>query len=113
MANRSPCPYPLPPSSQVEVLSFAYYVYYRVSQPARARLCVQQIQTAVKERTGIDGRVLAKRDDPATWMEIYEGVKEADAFERCLAASAHGSDFASVLAAGSERHVECFEEPCA
>jgi hypothetical protein len=94
-------------------LPLSYYIYYRVAQPAQARTRVRDIQAALKEQTGIDGRLLAKRDDPAMWMEIYEGVKNADAFERCLAAAVLGSDFAAVLAMGGARHLECFEDSCA
>ena len=35
---------------------------------------------------GVTGRVLVRRDDPRTWMEIYEHVADARLFERELAA---------------------------
>ena len=93
-----------------EALSFSYYIYYRVAQPARARTLVRDIQTELKSRTGIDGRMLRKRDDPTTWMEIYEGVGDAGAFERCLAAAVQATSFAAVLVTGGVRHTECFED---
>lgn len=67
----------------------------------------------MKRKTGIEGRLLRKRDDPAMWMEIYEGVHDAPAFECCLAECVETTRFTSVLQTGSARHLECFEEPCA
>ncbi|MBI3528546.1 MAG: DUF4936 family protein [Betaproteobacteria bacterium] len=94
-------------------MSLSYYIYYRVAQPAQAQTLVRHIQAALKDKTGIDGRLLRKRNDPSTWMEVYEGVGDVDAFEQCLAAAVHGTDFAAVLVTGGVRHVECFEGSCA
>jgi hypothetical protein len=46
-------------------------------------------------------------------MEIYERVGNFRVFEDCLSAALQAADFAAVLKPGGERHVECFEEPCA
>ena len=97
----------------MKFLRLSYYIYYRVAQPEQAKTRVRNIQAALKSQTGIDGRLLEKRDDPATWMEIYEGVSDADAFEQCLAAAVLESGFTAVLATGSARHLECFEDSCA
>jgi hypothetical protein len=94
-------------------LLLSYYIYYRVAQPARARALVRDIQAALQSRTGIVGRLLMKREDPSTWMEIYEGVADASAFEQCLAAEVRAVDFAAVLECGNRRHMECFEARCA
>jgi hypothetical protein len=95
------------------VLAFSYYIYYRVAHPARAHALVRDLQAELKRQTGIDGRLLKKRDEPGTWMEIYEGVEDAPAFERSLAAAIDGTKFAAVLAAGGSRRLECYEDPCA
>lgn len=79
----------------------------------QARKLVRLVQSALKNETGIDGRLLRKRDDPSTWMEIYEGVGDAGKFEQCLAAVLQATDFAAALATGSVRHMECFEDSCA
>ena len=91
----------------------SYYIYYRVAEPAQAQTLVRHIQAALKTRTGIVGRLLRKRDDPSTWMEIYEGVAEAGAFEQCLAAAVQATNFPGVLVIGGARHMECFEDSCA
>lgn len=91
-------------------MSLSYYIYYRIAQPAQARRLVQRIHAALKDKTGIDGRLLRKRDDPTTWMEIYEGVGDAGAFEQCLAAAVQATNFAAVLVTGDVRHMECFED---
>ena len=91
-------------------MALSYYIYYRVAQPAQAHGLVRDIQSAVKTRLGIAGRLLKRRDDPATWMEIYEGVSDAPAFEQHLASAVYAANFASVTEAGSTRHMECFED---
>lgn len=90
-------------------MPLSYYIYYRVVQSARAQTLVRDIQAAVHRRTGVAGRVLRRRNDPTTWMEIYENVADSVAFERSLDAAVRACDFASVLAADSARKLECFE----
>jgi hypothetical protein len=94
-------------------LPLSYYVYYRVTQASQATALAHALLATMKQKTGIAGRLLRKRDDPATWMEIYEGVQDAAAFERSLAECVEATQFAGVLQSGSARHLECFEEPCA
>jgi hypothetical protein len=63
-----------------------YYVYYRVD-PARlseVRAAVEELFRVVERETGIRGRWMHRRDDPATYMEIYEDVREEVAFEALL-----------------------------
>jgi hypothetical protein len=94
-------------------LHLSYYIYYRVAHPAQARTLVRQVQSALKIETGIDGRLLTKRDDRSTWMEIYEGVEDGARFEQSLGAILQAAGFSTALAPGSARQMECFEEPCA
>jgi hypothetical protein len=93
-------------------LPLSYYVYYRVGDASQASALAHELLSAIKQQTGIAGRLLRKRDDPATWMEIYEGVQDAPAFERSLAECVEAIRFTGVLQSGSARHIECFEEPC-
>lgn len=63
-----------------------YYVYYKI-EPARLRQLwplVQHIFLEVEKQTGIRGRWMRRRDDPTTYMEVYEGVKDEAAFEAVL-----------------------------
>ena len=94
-------------------MPLSYYIYYRVAQPVQAQALVRSIQSSLKSRLGITGRLLRKRDEPATWMEIYEGVEDAGAFEQQLAAMVQAANFATILETGSARHMECFEDRCA
>lgn len=94
-------------------MPLSYYIYYRVVRPAHAQALVRRMQAELKNKTGVDGRLLRKRGDPATWMEIYEGVVDSGQFEQCLGAMLQAVDFASALETGGTRHMECFEEPCA
>jgi hypothetical protein len=63
-----------------------YYVYYRL-EPRRVeevRLFVERLFNSVKSETNIQGKWLRRRDDPLTYMEVYEGVADAKAFEVLL-----------------------------
>ena len=67
-----------------------YYVYYRIDA-ARVdafRLLVQGLFKVIEKETGIRGRWMRRRDDAATFMEVYEGVKDEQAFESVLAREA-------------------------
>ena len=63
-----------------------YYVYYRVDE-ARVgllRIEIEKLFEKVKEQCGVRGRWMHRRDDPLTYMEVYEGVKDEKAFEALL-----------------------------
>ena len=63
-----------------------YYVYYKVA-PERVsalRPLVESLFSVVEEHCGIRGRWMRRRDDPATYMEVYEGVADERAFEALL-----------------------------
>ena len=84
-----------------------FYVWYTVtSDRSDAVRAVAALIAAVEDETGVAGRVLARRDDASTWMEIYENVGDAAAFERALDALARRHDAAQI--SGGVRHVERF-----
>lgn len=63
-----------------------YYVYYRL-EPQRVeevRPFVERLFNSVKSETNIQGKWLRRRDDPSTYMEVYEGVADAKTFEAVL-----------------------------
>jgi hypothetical protein len=89
----------------------SYYIYYRVD-PARATAgepCVRELLAAVREKTGIEGRLMKKRGEPNLWMEVYENVVEAGQFEWELADACGRLKIQELLLPGTVRHVECFE----
>jgi len=94
-------------------LALCYYVYYRVTQPQQAGVAVRGMQSELLVRSGVRGRLLTKRDEPGLWMEVYEGVNDAPAFEAELDNLLAATKLEGFLAPGSRRHTECFEEPCA
>ena len=63
-----------------------YYVYYKVptDRTAALRALVDEMFTRIEKQTGVRGRWMHRRDDPLTYMEVYEGVKDAKAFEALL-----------------------------
>jgi quinol monooxygenase YgiN len=63
-----------------------YYVYYKID-PAQAKELAPKIAELfdlVKAQTGIHGRWMRRRDDPSTYMEVFEGVRDEAAFEALL-----------------------------
>ena len=63
-----------------------YYVYYKVplERVDELRRKVEVLFSLIEKETGIRGRWMHRRDDPATYMEVYEGVKSESAFEALL-----------------------------
>ena len=63
-----------------------YYVYYKISpdQISKLRDGVQNLFKTIEMQCGVRGRWMRRRDDPATYMEVYEEVKDAAAFEALL-----------------------------
>jgi hypothetical protein len=63
-----------------------YYVYYKVD-PATAgavRLAVEALFSRAQSQFGVRGRWMRRRDDPATYMEVYEEVADERGFEDFL-----------------------------
>ena len=85
-----------------------FYVWYRVAgDVASARAVVGTMMNDLARRAGIDARLLVRRDDPSTWMEIYEDVADAAAFEREMDAAILRHGIARIEGIG-DRHVEAF-----
>ena len=88
-----------------------YYVWYRVVDAStEARRAIAALQDELAANTGIRGRVLVRRDDPQTWMEIYEGVTAREQFEPALAAAVDHHR-AAAFAHDGARHTEAFVAP--
>jgi hypothetical protein len=62
----------------------------------------------IRASTGITGRLARKRDEPQTWMEIYERVADGDAFNRSLQAGVTRHGLNTVLEIGTTRKTEIF-----
>ena len=85
-----------------------FYVYYRVAaDTAATRAAIRRLMAEVEARTGISGRLLARCDDPSTWLEIYEPVRNVRAFARTLSTCVRKSAATQVAAEGI-RTSECF-----
>jgi Domain of unknown function (DUF4936) len=91
-------------------VSASLFVYYRVADASESavRERVGAILADVRAATGVQGRLLRRRDDPTTWMEVYEPVPETEAFERALDAVLARHGFDALLAPGGARHTERF-----
>jgi hypothetical protein len=87
-----------------------YYIYYRVAQSeaVRVRAVVDAVQSALRQDTGIQGRLLWRNDDPSTWMEIYEAVADPPGFEAALERLLAQHKFDRCLPSDSRRHTERF-----
>jgi hypothetical protein len=91
-------------------VSASYYIYYRVpaGNAERARSAVAALQRDLAVATGITGRLLRRRDDETTWMEIYENVPDGEAFESSLAELVARHGVLALMAPGSSRKQEIF-----
>ncbi len=87
-----------------------YYIYYRVAleRADEAMRIVAAVQDEVLMKAGVGGRLMRRRDDPATWMEVYEDVAEEKSFLAALAAAVERHGFQRLLVPGSSRIVETF-----
>ena len=63
-----------------------YYVYYKIESDrlAALRALVEALFEKIEKHCGVKGRWMHRRDDPLTYMEVYEGVKDEKAFEALL-----------------------------
>ena len=63
-----------------------YYVYYKVDPKrlAELRAGVERLFSAIERECGVRGRWMHRRDDPVTYMEVYEGVQDCAKFEAVL-----------------------------
>jgi len=63
-----------------------YYVYYKVDSKrlSELRAGVEGLFAAIERECGVRGRWMHRRDDPVTYMEVYEGVTDTAKFEAVL-----------------------------
>ena len=87
-----------------------FYIWYpvRIGLEADLARTLYNLQSDVAERTGVAGRFLRKADDPWTWMEIYENVRDAGAFARVLEEAVERHGLARFVDDGGHRHPERF-----
>lgn len=71
------------------------------------RVAIAAMMADLSRRTGVSGRLLVRRDEPATWMEIYEDVADAAMFERELSGAVVRHGIARLDGMGN-RHIEAF-----
>ena len=79
-----------------------YYVYYKLKpeQVDEIRRGVDSMFERLEKQCAVRGRLMRRRDDPSTYMEVYEGVTDEHAFEALLEREG--------AALGVQRHVERF-----
>ena len=67
-----------------------FYVYYKVdtARLAELRAAVDRLFAAVERDCGVRGRLMHRRDDPTTYMEVYEDVADQVLFEKTLSREA-------------------------
>jgi len=84
------------------------YVYYRID-PEQASLAATRIDALLNTMAthcSQPPRRLARCDDPTTWMEIYEGIANSDAFTAALNRAAEALNYGEFTL--GKRHLECF-----
>lgn len=63
-----------------------YYVYYKATpeQLPGLKKSIRTLLDVMEKQCGVRGRWMRRRDDPSTYMEVYEGVKDEAGFEALL-----------------------------
>jgi hypothetical protein len=90
-----------------------YFIYYRVRADIDrddVHATVRAMQSALAARTGVSGRLMERRSDTSTWMEIYEAVADPTAFEIALDIETQAHHLAELVEPGAARHMERFVE---
>jgi hypothetical protein len=87
------------------------YVYFKCPTDADVVAPVAAMQAELLRESGVRGRLMRRRDDPTTWMEIYEDIGDFAQFEVRLAAAVERHGLERVLRPGEHRHAERFIEP--
>ncbi|MFC3624994.1 DUF4936 family protein [Vogesella amnigena] len=87
-------------------MALSLYIYYRVDGNI---LPIQQQANAllaeIQKKTEVEGRLLRRRDDAHTWMEIYEPISDIAAFSTVLRAAVCRQPLLAAL----QRHEEWFQ----
>lgn len=84
-----------------------YYIYYKVlSDDLETEHHIRNMQVRLACRSSHAGKLLKRRDDPLTWMEVYEDVSDSAAFEQHLARTLTEFDVAMFI--NGDRITECF-----
>jgi|WetSurMetagenome_2_1015567.scaffolds.fasta_scaffold705165_2 hypothetical protein len=84
-----------------------YYIYYRVrTDDAETELQIRGMQARLGCRSGHYGSLLKRRDDPLTWMEIYQHIDDSASFEQQLAQAVNEFDVDMFIS--GNRVTECF-----
>jgi hypothetical protein len=63
-----------------------YYVYYKLdaAQLPLAHAFIKELFQIVKKQFDVHGCWMRRRDDPSTYMEVYEGIQDGAAFEELM-----------------------------
>lgn len=95
-------------SDAADPIPVDYYIYYRVGDTVEAIARAHAMQNAVAARTGVRGRLMRRRDDDATLMEVYPAVIDLDVFEAALDEEVAAAGISDLIEPGAARHTERF-----
>ncbi|MFO7542540.1 MAG: DUF4936 family protein [Thiobacillus sp.] len=87
------------------------YIYYRIDpeQTSRAATRIDALLRDMAPHCSQPPRRFNRCDEPAMWMEIYEGIADFAAFDAALNRAILSCDCAAFTR--GERHLECFSAP--
>jgi hypothetical protein len=88
----------------------ALYIYYKIdaAQAAVARRVLERMVAEIAARAAIVGRLLHRREDALTWIEVYEPLTDAAQLKRLLDEAVERYGARRFLASGSARVKEEF-----
>lgn len=92
-------------------MTASLYVYFKCPADVEVTAAVRAMQAELLRESGVHGRLLRRRDDPTTWMEIYENIGDFTQFEALLDAAVARHGLGALLRPGERRHAERFVTP--
>jgi hypothetical protein len=86
-----------------------YCIWYRIGgDPAKARAAANALLRDLSLAAGVTGRILVRRDDPSTWMEVFENVVDTTRFDAALEDATARCGIEHLI--DGRRHVERFAD---
>lgn len=89
-------------------MTASLYIYYKATTAPDVAARVRAMQADLSRRSGIQGKLMRRRDAPDTWMEVYEAVGSFETFEAVLSEAVTHHRLEELLPPGERRHLERF-----
>lgn len=92
-------------------MTVSCFIYYRVlpDHVAEASDAARNMVEQIRLRTGIDGQLMTKVNEPLLWMEVYEDIGDEAAFLSTMRECVAQSNLCAWLQGERQRQTEIFQ----